>query len=120
MVEEGSNYLCITRPRRFGKTVMANMIAAFFSQRCDSNDIFQNLEIHQNKEYNKYINKYMVIHIMFNDLPRNCNSYEQYINRIEEIIIKDLKIIVLKKSSKRSTIYFTCLYDWNSSNCEIF
>lgn len=91
LVEEGSNYLCITRPRRFGKTVMANMIAAFFSQRCDSNDIFQNLEIHQNKEYNKYINKYMVIHIMFNDLPRNCNSYEQYINRIEEIIIKDLK-----------------------------
>ena len=33
----------------------------------------------------------MVIHIMFNDLPRNCNSYAQYINRIEEIIIKDLK-----------------------------
>lgn len=33
LVEEGSNYLCITRPRRFGKTVMANMIAAFFSQR---------------------------------------------------------------------------------------
>lgn len=29
-VKEGSNYICITRPRRFGKTVMANMIAAFF------------------------------------------------------------------------------------------
>lgn len=91
LVEEGSNYLCITRPRRFGKTVMANMIAAFFSQRCDSDDIFQNLEIHQNKEYHKYINKYMVIHIMFNDLPRNCSSYAQYIARIEEILIKDLK-----------------------------
>ena len=30
LVEEGSNYVCVTRPRRFGKTVMANMIAAFF------------------------------------------------------------------------------------------
>ena len=30
LVEEGNNYLCITRPRRFGKTVMANMIASFF------------------------------------------------------------------------------------------
>lgn len=32
LVEEGSHYLCVTRPRRFGKTVMANMIASFFSK----------------------------------------------------------------------------------------
>lgn len=32
LVEEGNNYLCITRPRRFGKTVMANMIASFFPE----------------------------------------------------------------------------------------
>lgn len=36
LVTEGSNYLCITRPRRFGKTVMANMIAAFFSKGRDA------------------------------------------------------------------------------------
>ena len=36
LVEEGTNYICITRPRRFGKTVMANMIASFFSKACDS------------------------------------------------------------------------------------
>ena len=30
LVETGNNHICITRPRRFGKTVMANMIAAFF------------------------------------------------------------------------------------------
>lgn len=30
MASEGSNYICITRPRRFGKTVMANLIASFF------------------------------------------------------------------------------------------
>lgn len=91
LVEEGSNYLCITRPRRFGKTVMANMIATFFSKGCNSDDIFKNLQIHQNEDYQKHINKYAVIHIMFNDLPRNCNSYAKYINRIEEIMIKDLK-----------------------------
>ena len=32
LVDEGSNYICVTRPRRFGKTVMANMIAAFFPE----------------------------------------------------------------------------------------
>ena len=30
LVQTGNNHICITRPRRFGKTVMANMIAAFF------------------------------------------------------------------------------------------
>ena len=91
LVEEESHYLCITRPRRFGKTVMANMVASFFSKGHRANDVFQNLQIYQDKDYEKYLNKYTVIHIMFNDLPRNCNSYKQYIDRIEETLIKDLK-----------------------------
>ena len=91
LVEEGSHYLCITRPRRFGKTVMANMVASFFSKGHRANDVFQNLQIYQDKDYEKHLNKYTVIHIMFNDLPRNCNSYKQYIDRIEETLIKDLK-----------------------------
>ena len=43
LVEEGNNYLCITRPRRFGKTVMANMIASFFSKGRNAEDIFETL-----------------------------------------------------------------------------
>lgn len=91
LVEEGNNYLCITRPRRFGKTVMANMIASFFSRGREAEDIFETLQIHQEKDYQKHMNKHTVIHIMFNDLPRKCNSYEQYIDRIEEVLIDDLK-----------------------------
>ncbi|MDD7389722.1 MAG: AAA family ATPase [Lachnospiraceae bacterium] len=91
LVEEGNNYLCITRPRRFGKTVIANMIASFFSRGRDAEDIFESLQIHQEKDYRKYRNKYVVIHITFNDLPRKCSSYEQYIDRIEEILIHDLQ-----------------------------
>lgn len=33
-------YICITRPRRFGKTVMANMIASFFGKGADSSEVF--------------------------------------------------------------------------------
>ena len=91
LVDEGNNYLCITRPRRFGKTVMANLIASFFSKGRNAEDIFETLQIHQEKDYQKYMNKHTVIHIMFNDVPRKCNSYEQYIDRIEEVLINDLK-----------------------------
>ena len=91
LVEEGSHYLCITRPRRFGKTVMANMIAAFFSKGQSAKDIFENLYIGKNASYQQHLNHYTVIHIMFNDLPRQCTTYEQYINRIEQTLIKDIK-----------------------------
>ena len=91
LAEEGNNSLCITRPRRFGKTVMANLIASFFSKGCSSEDIFSKLMISCEPGYEKHLNKHTVVHITFNDLTRRCNSYEQYIDRIEEILITDLK-----------------------------
>ena len=39
LIKNGNNQICITRPRRFGKTVMANMISSFFSKGCDADDV---------------------------------------------------------------------------------
>ena len=83
-------FLCITRPRRFGKTVMANMVAAYFGKTVDSKDIFKNLVISKSKMYEKYINKYDIIYIDFSRLPENCQTYNKYINRIKTGIKKDL------------------------------
>ena len=92
LIEEGNNYICITRPRRFGKTVTANMIAAFFSKAKDAKDLFGKCKIAKNPEYRKYMNRYSVIHISFNDLPKRCDSYEEYIERIERRLIKDIHL----------------------------
>lgn len=91
LVKAGNKHICLTRPRRFGKTIMANMVAAFFSKACDAKELFDQLAIAGNPEYEIYRNKYDVIHISFNDLPRSCKSYEQYIQRIEKRLIKDLQ-----------------------------
>ncbi len=90
LVNQGSSYVCITRPRRFGKTVMANMIASFFSRVCDASGIFDSLRIAACESYYSNLNKYPVIHISFNELPRKCKTYDQYIERIERKLIKDL------------------------------
>lgn len=42
---DGQKYLCITRPRRFGKSVMANMIGAFFERSVDGRTLFASLKI---------------------------------------------------------------------------
>lgn len=91
LVDEGMNYICITRPRRFGKTVMANMIGSFFGKGCPSDDIFNSLAISKSKGYSTHINCHNVIYIAFNELPRDCTTYKQYMNRIEKRLIKDLK-----------------------------
>lgn len=90
LVEQGNAHVCITRPRRFGKTVMANMIGAFFSKGADSSDIFDTLQIARDKDYRKYLNQYNVIYIDFSKMPGNCKSYEEYISRIEERLKRDL------------------------------
>lgn len=91
MVRTGNNHICITRPRRFGKSVMANMIASFFSKAKQSRDLFGTLKISESKEYKKHLNQYAVIHISFNELGGQCNSYRDYIGRIEKRLARDLK-----------------------------
>lgn len=81
---------CITRPRRFGKSVMANMIGAFFGNAADSSSIFYQLHIAESEDYQNYQNQYNVISIDFSRIPRNCHSYTEYINRIQDGINQDL------------------------------
>lgn len=85
-----NRFLCITRPRRFGKSVMANMIGAFFGKVKDAKNIFKTLAISHSPNFTKHLNKHNIIYIDFSRLPRNCTSYEQYINRIQDGINQDL------------------------------
>lgn len=105
-----NRYFCITRPRRFGKTVIANMIGAFFGKAADSSALFDGLKIakaknqsdrhcHHNKDqknpektldYAAHLNQYHIIYIDFSEVPRNCTNYGQYIDRIQNGINKDL------------------------------
>lgn len=83
-------YCCITRPRRFGKTVMANMIGAFFGKTERTENLFAHLAIATQPEFNMHLNKHNVIYIDFSKAPKGCNSYRQYINRIENALMEDL------------------------------
>lgn len=89
-IQTSTNYVCITRPRRFGKSVMANMIAAYFSREGNPREIFDNLKIAETDKYKDQCGQYDVISISFNELPRRCKTFEQYIDRIENRMIRDL------------------------------
>lgn len=90
LIDQGSHYICITRPRRFGKTVMANMVSSFLAKIKDSHLLFDNLKVSESEGYEEHINKHNVIHIRFNEAPAGCRSYQEYISRINNRLLKDL------------------------------
>lgn len=90
LIEQGNNFICITRPRRFGKTIMANMMGAFFGKTKDTSSLFNKLNIAGTESYTMHLNHHNVIYISFNELPKNCNTYNQYINRIQKRLTDDL------------------------------
>lgn len=91
MASGRNNHICITRPRRFGKTIMANMIASFFSNACDAAEKFSKLQIAQHKNYKKHLNQYSVIHISFNYSEEDCTTYNKYISDIQKNLVSDIK-----------------------------
>ena len=67
-VESDDRFLCVSRPRRFGKTMAANMIAAYYSKGCDSHEVFSSLKISKDPTFEENINKYTVIQLDMNDV----------------------------------------------------
>ena len=89
-MDDNQKYICITRPRRFGKTVMANMIGAFFGKGADSRDVFSGLRIAESKFFEKHLNQHDVIYIDCSRVSKNCSSYCEYIERIQDGLYGDL------------------------------
>ncbi len=56
-------FSCVTRCRRFGKSMAAQMLAAYYDETCDSHSLFKGLEIERDASFEKHINKYPVIYI---------------------------------------------------------
>ncbi|MDY4078935.1 MAG: AAA family ATPase, partial [Clostridium sp.] len=89
-LETFNKYICITKPRRFGKTSIADMLGAYYSKAFDSKELFDKLNISKDESYEENINKYNVINISFNQTTITTNSYEKYIGRIISLLKNDI------------------------------
>lgn len=100
IIRTNEKYICITRPRRFGKTVNANMLGAYYTKGYDTHGLFQNLAIAGSKEYETHINRYNVVHIDFSVLPDFCDEYQMYIKSIIRKLQEDLQEVYPKLEGK--------------------
>ena len=84
-------YICVSRPRRFGKSVTANMLAAYYSRGCDSRKMFQNLKITHDKSFEHYLNQYNVIFINMQEFLSASRTIDKMLTRLQNILIRELK-----------------------------
>ena len=89
-ISTSGKYINMTRPRRFGKTVNANMLAAYYNCKVDSYDMFKNLNISNSPSYDKHINQHNVIYIDFTDVYDNTNNYQEFVNKLKRNLSRDI------------------------------
>ncbi len=62
-IRTSTKYICITKPRRFGKTSVLNMPGAYYCKAGDSQSIFDNLNISRSVDYRTHLNSYNIINM---------------------------------------------------------
>lgn len=79
---------CVSRSRRFGKSVAAKMLCAYYDHSCDSRHLFADLEIAHDPSFEKHLNKYPVIYLDITDFVTKKDS--NIVNDIESALLSDI------------------------------
>ncbi len=82
--------VCVSRPRRFGKSMAANMLVAYYSRGCDSKAMFSKYKIADDPSFEKHLNKYNVIHINMIKYLEEAKNINDMIRFIQEDIIDEI------------------------------
>lgn len=86
-----NRFVCVTRPRRFGKTVNANTIACFLGRGLDAEGMFADLEVARDPRAMAHLGAHNVLYIDFSELPDVCGGFGDYLDAIRSGIVDDLR-----------------------------
>ena len=91
LVDSENKFVCVSRPRRFGKSMAGNMISAYYSKGCDSRELFKDLKIAQDKSFEIYLNKLNVVKFDLNAMFRLAGDEENLVGFITELILDEFR-----------------------------
>jgi hypothetical protein len=74
LVSSQGNFVCLSRPRRFGKSMAGNMISAYYSKGCDTREVFSQMKLGQEPGFDKHLNKFNVIKLDLNELYQKSKT----------------------------------------------
>lgn len=91
VIDTTSKFICNSRPRRFGKSITADMMTAYYSRSLDTEEMFEKLNIGQAADFRKHLNQYDVIHIDVQWCIEPAGGADQVISFITRNVIEELR-----------------------------
>ena len=86
-----SRYSCVTRCRRFGKSMAAKMLCAYYDKSCDSRELFSGLKVEQDSSFETYLNKYRVLYLDVTSFTARPEVRTTIVRTIQDEYILELK-----------------------------
>ena len=83
------SFSCVSRSRRFGKSVAAKMLCAYYDQSCDSRSLFTDLEIAFDPSFEKHLNKYPVIYLDLTSVIADTHD-DNIVDRMDAALLADI------------------------------
>ena len=83
--------ICVSRPRRFGKSIAENMLAAYYSKGCDSKELFSKFKIAETPDFEKHLNQYNVIHVDMQKFLSRTKDIHEMLAFMQKRVLKEMK-----------------------------
>ncbi len=90
VVRTEQKYVSVSRPRRFGKTIAANMLCAYYGKG-DSRELFSGLKISEHDGWDKYLNRYDVIRVVMTDFIKTDIEVSDALSKMQKLVVRDIK-----------------------------
>ena len=114
-----NKHICVSRPRRFGKSIAENMLVAYYCKGCDSDELFSRFKISKAPDYKKHLNQYNVIHVDIQKFLSRTKSIQELLDFMQKRILKEMRR-TFSSVDPDETSLITVLEDLHSETEERF
>ena len=96
VVNTSQRYVCVSRPRRFGKTMAADMLCAYYDREADSRSLFEKCKIgkcageESNIKWDKYLGEFDVIRLVMTDFFKKGVPIDKGLEKMQKLVVRDL------------------------------
>ena len=119
--------ICVSRPRRFGKSFSAKMLSAYYDRSCDSHSLFDDLKISQTKDYEKNLNKLNVVYLDITYFISKASNADNVVYDVKDALIGELGVkypelrkktelgeALLSYCEREETKFFFVIDEWDA------
>ena len=82
-------YMCVSRPRRFGKTMAVDMLCAYYGIG-DSRELFVDKKLAKHDNWDKYLNRFDVIRVVMTDFIKKGKPIDEAISNMQKLVTMDI------------------------------